>query len=205
MVFSPTISSDVTLDSAISISTGQILHVTPNDLPHLELPTYHFVFNSDFLQEYVLQPDSTVAVIKRQLTGTLQKALGMMAPVLGPVFDRLTQALYSSPDIVVLGFFCVILLLVFQILSWLRRALVFWTRIAFRMAFYAGLVALAASVWQRGLEASWADAVSIGGMLLKYGGWVKDTWMNEYRKYEQQGQKTRGGYAGQQAGSWRSR
>lgn len=127
-----------------------------------------------------------------------------MAPILGPVFDRLTQALYGSPDIVVLGFFCLILVLVFQILSWLRRALVFWTRIAFRMAFYAGLAALAASVWQRGLEASWSDAVAIGATLLKYGGWVNDIWMNEYRKYEEQGQK-RGGHPGAQAGSWRNR
>lgn len=127
-----------------------------------------------------------------------------MAPILGPVLDRLTQALYSSPDIVVLGFFCLILLLVFQILAWLRRALVFWTRLAFRMAFYAGLVALAASVWQRGLEASWSDAVAIGGTVLKYGGWVKDIWMKEYRKYEEQGHK-RGAYSGSQSGSWRNR
>lgn len=144
-------------------------------------------------------------MIARQITSTFHSALAMMAPVLGPIFDRLAQALYSSPDIVVLGFFCVILVVVFQVLSWLRRALVFWTRIAFRMTFYAGLVALAASVWQRGLEASWADAVAIGGMLLKYGGWVKDIWINEYRKYEEQGQK-RGGYSGAQAtGGWRNR
>lgn len=134
-----------------------------------------------------------------------------MAPVLAPLLDRLTQALYSSPDIVVLGFFCLILVLVFQVLSWLRRALVFWTRIAFRMVFYAGLVALAASVWQRGLEASWSDAMAVGATLLKYGGWVKDVWMSEYQKYEQQGQQTRGGYsspragAGARAGGWRNR
>ncbi|KAH8910600.1 hypothetical protein BR93DRAFT_955687 [Coniochaeta sp. PMI_546] len=164
-----------------------------------------FVFNSELLQEHVFQPDSAPAVIKRQLAGTLQKALGVMAPIIGPILDRLTQALYSSPDIVVLGFFCLILVLVLQILSWLRRALVFWTRIAFRMAFYAGLVALAASVWQRGFEASWSDAVAIGNTLLKYGGWVKDIWINEYRKYEQQGQKTRGGYSSPQAGRWRNR
>jgi hypothetical protein len=127
-----------------------------------------------------------------------------MAPVLGPVLDRLTRALYSSPDIVVLGFFCLVLVLVFQIMSWLRRALMFWTRIAFRMAFYAGLAAVAASVWQRGLEASWSDAVAIGGALFKYGGWVKDIWMNEYRKYEEQGQKG-SGYSGAQAGGWRNR
>lgn len=126
-----------------------------------------------------------------------------MTPVFGPVLDRLTQALYNSPDIVVLGFFCLILLLVFQILSWLRRALVFWTRLACRMAFYAGLVALAASVWQRGLEASWADALAIGGTLLKYGSWVKDIWMKEYRKYEEQGRKT-GAYSRGQSGNWRN-
>lgn len=128
-----------------------------------------------------------------------------MWPVLSPIFDRLIQALHSSPDIVVLGFFLVILLVIMQILSWLRRAIVFWTRIAFRMAFYAAIVAVAASVWQRGLEASWSDAAFIGSKLLTYGGMVKDIWLREYQRYEQQAQKTRGGYEGRTGGSWRNR
>jgi hypothetical protein len=159
----------------------------------------------DLLSEYVLDPRGTPVSVLGKITSTTQKLLGIMAPILSPIFDRLTQALYSSPDIVVLGFFLVILLVVVQILNFLRRALVFWTRIAFRMAFYAGLVALAASVWQRGLEASWSDALSMGSTLLTYGGMVKDIWLREYRRYEQQGQKTRGGYSGSKAGSWRTR
>lgn len=66
------------------------------------------------------------------------------------------------------------------------------------MTFYAGLVGLAASVWQRGLEASWADAMSIAGLVVRYGGWLKDVWVREYRRYEEQGQK--GGHSGRQAG-----
>ena len=175
---------------------------SPRTIAHPLTTATDTLFNSapDFIQEHVLQPDSAPATLKRQLLATAYKAFNTMSPIVLPLLNRLTQALYGSPDIVVIGFLLVALVLVFQILSWLRRALVFWTRIAFRMSLYAGLAALAASVWQRGLAASWEDAVAVGGALFKYGGWVKDFWMNEYRKYEQQGQ-ARGGHSGAQAGA----
>ena len=78
---------------------------------------------------------------------------------------------------------------------------------AFNLLFYAAIVGVAASVWQRGLEASWTDAVALAGTLAKYGGWVKDIWVREYRRYEEQGQgtKNRGGYVAPGAGGWRGR
>ncbi|KAB5580917.1 hypothetical protein GE09DRAFT_456327 [Coniochaeta sp. 2T2.1] len=158
-------------------------------------------FLPEFIHDHVLAPDS----LARQITSTLQSAFSPLLTTMAPLLDRLTQALYSSPDIVVLGFLALILVLVFQIMSWLRRALVFWTRMAFNLLFYAAIVGLAASVWQRGLEASWTDAVALGGTLVKYVGWVKDIWLREYRRYEEQGQK-RGGYSGARAqGGWRGR
>jgi len=42
------------------------------------------------------------------------------------------------------------------------------------MSIYAGLAALAASVWHRGLAASWEDASAVGGVLLKYGGCLNE-------------------------------
>lgn len=87
--------------------------------------------------------------------------------------------------------------------------MMFWTRLAARFTFYAGIVALGASVYHRGVERSWDDAVSFGGTLLGWAVMVKDLWMSEYQRYEEQAQS--GGYSGRQAqagagaGSWRNR
>ena len=109
-----------------------------------------------------------------------------MWPILGPVLDRLTQALHDSPDVVVLGFFLMVLLLVVQILSWISRALMFWTRLAFRVLFWSGVAAAAAIVWQRGIATTAADLVTVGGWVLGYAVIVKDIWVREYQKYEAQ-------------------
>lgn len=142
----------------------------------------------------------------RSITFSIQKFFSVVYPIVGPAMDRLIQALYNSPDIVVLGFVAVILLFMFQVLSWMRRFMVFWTRLAARFTFYAGIVALAASVYQRGFERSFNDAVSLGNTLLGWAGMIKDIWMSEYRRYEQQAQGSKG-YSAQGAGSgsWRNR
>lgn len=162
--------------------------------------------STSFIQEHVFQSDSAVGKIIRSITFSVQKLFSILYPFVGPALDRLTQALYNSPDIVVLGFVAVILLFMFQVLSWMRRFMVFWTRLAARFTFYAGIVALAASVYQRGLERSFNDAASLGSTVLGWAGMIKDIWMSEYRRYEQQAQGSKG-YSGQGAGagSWRNR
>lgn len=109
-----------------------------------------------------------------------------MWPIIGPMLDRLTQALHDSPDIVVLGFFVVILLLVVQLLSWISRVMMFWTRLAFRILFWSAVVAVASVVWQRGIGTTIGDLVNIGGKLMGYAVIVKDIWIREYQKYEAQ-------------------
>ena len=109
-----------------------------------------------------------------------------MSPLLTPFFDRLAQAIYNSPDIVVLGFFLFLLLLVVQIISWISRAMMFWTRMAFRLAVWAGFAALAAVVYQRGVTATSQDVLDIGIKLFGYATAIKDIWIEEYKKYEAQ-------------------
>lgn len=149
-----------------------------------------------------------MGIILRGAISSLQKAFSLLYPIIGPLLDRLTQALYSSPDIVVLGFLAVILLVMLQIMNWLRRAMMFWTRLAARFTFYAGIVGLGAHIYQRGLETSFNDAVRLGSTLLSWAGVLKDYWMSEYQRYESQGHGGKGhsgAQAGAGAGSWRNR
>lgn len=159
----------------------------------------------EILQEHVLDPKSPFQVFKHGAVFAIQKLVNIMWPFLVPVFDRLTQALHSSPDIVVLTFFLVLVFLVFQILNWMRRVLMFWTRIALRLVFWTGIVALVAVVWQRGLEASMKDAIAIGNWLLGYGAILKDVWLREYRRYEAQAKSQRSSSRGSRYASSRGR
>ncbi|KAK3330418.1 hypothetical protein B0H66DRAFT_611936 [Apodospora peruviana] len=151
----------------------------------------------EFINQNILAPSSPVQSLRRTAVATASSASRQMWPVVAPLADRLMQALYASPDIVVLIVFLFILLVAVQILNWTRRVMMCLTVLAFRLAFYAGLVALAAAVWQRGLEASVRDAVVVGSKLYGYAMGLKDVFVREYQRYEaQQAQAAAGGGGG---------
>lgn len=140
----------------------------------------------EFVHEHVLHPHSHVQTIKREVLTVVRNVTAAMYPVLEPLFDRLAQAIYRSPDIVVLGFFLVVLFVAVQIMSWVRRMLAFWTRVAVRLVFWAAVVATLSFVYQRGVEESVRDAVVFGGKLLGFAASVRNIWLQEYQKYQAQ-------------------
>ncbi len=103
-----------------------------------------------------------------------------------PAVDRVTLALYNSPDIVVLVFVVLVIALTIQVLAWVRRIMMWWTRLAFRVVFWTFVIGLIAAVWERGLEASLRDAIVIASKIAGYAAAVKDIWMREYQKYDAQ-------------------
>ncbi len=115
----------------------------------------------------------------------------MAYPLVERTVDRVTLALYNSPDVVVLVFILVSLAFVLQMLIWFKRILAWWTKLTFRLLFWACVAGLMAMVWQRGLEASLRDAVVIGGKVAGYAVVLKDIWVREYRRYEAQAQGAR--------------
>ena len=133
-----------------------------------------------------------------------------------PFLDRVARAAYNAPDVVVLLFVLVLVVLVLQVLSMVRRLLAWWTRLLFRLLFWAGIVVMVSAVWQRGLERSAEDAAAIVGRLYGYASFVGDIWRAEYNKYQQQqvqAQAANGGGSGgtyggatysyqQQRGGW---
>ncbi|KAK0633459.1 hypothetical protein B0T14DRAFT_415131 [Immersiella caudata] len=145
-----------------------------------------------FFNAYILSPASPIQALLRQL----QPLLSHMLTLLAPLFDRLTAALASSPDAVVLIFFLAVVVFVVQLLAYLQRIMLFWTRLAFRMLFWAGVFALGAMVWQRGLEQSARDAAVVGRGLVSFGTMCREVFLKEYRRYDDLEKARRAGAAG---------
>lgn len=110
-----------------------------------------------------------------------------MTPLIQPLLDRMTQMLYDSPDIVVLVFLLVMVVMIIQVLSWIRRLMVWATGLLFRMLFWAGVIAGIAVVIRRGPEKSLRDMVVVFSKIAGYAASLKDVWLSEYQRYDAQG------------------
>ncbi|KAK3365296.1 hypothetical protein B0T24DRAFT_431358 [Lasiosphaeria ovina] len=139
-----------------------------------------------FIQENLLDPASPAQAVKREASGALWAIGASVLPVVAPLVDRATAALSSSPDMVVAAAFLVVVLVVYQVLSLVRRVMMFWTRLAVRAVMWAGVAALLAMAWQRGIEASVRDAVVILSKVAGFGGGVANYFIQEYQRYDAQ-------------------
>lgn len=83
------------------------------------------------------------------------------------LFERAIGTLTTdSPDLATLAFLALICLISLKLLDMLRRTVLYWTKVAFKLAFYALVVGAGIYVWQRGIEQS-----------LKELGWVVGLFM----------------------------
>lgn len=138
------------------------------------------------LHQNILSPSSPLQTLRRQSIELLSTVFSIMTPVLQPLLDRLNTALTNSPDVVVLVFVAVLLLVALQILAWMRRMVAWVTGLMFRLVFWACVVAMAAVVVQRGPEQTVRDAVVVVSKVAGYGAALRDVWVSEYRRYEAQ-------------------
>ncbi len=163
-----------------------------------------------------LLPPSTLTTLHAALLASPLPALhaaltAFLARTLPPLLDSITALLASSPTLVAAGLLLLLSVLILQILSLAKRILLFWTRLAFRLALYACAGLLASLLWQRGLERSLVDGLAIAG---RVGGWVMavvGVWIEEYHKAQDvqrqsQGQQQQwGGQRGYSQGQGRGR
>ncbi|KAL1866445.1 hypothetical protein VTK73DRAFT_4702 [Phialemonium thermophilum] len=144
-----------------------------------------------YFHNHVFRPDAPIQILKQYLRDAADSVISAMWPLISPVLDRLVEALHNSPDLVVLGFFLLLIVLVLQLMSWVSRVMLFGARVAFRFICWAAVFAVAAFVWQRGIIATANDVADLGVRLLGYAVTVKDIWIREYRKYEAQTARSR--------------
>ncbi|KAL2259379.1 hypothetical protein VTK26DRAFT_6969 [Humicola hyalothermophila] len=138
----------------------------------------------NYLQETL--PPSLLPIVTSSLTALSTFTTQTLAPLLTLLLDRLTVLLASSPNAVALAVLVVLAVAILQVLALVRRIVLFWTRLALRLLFWAALGLLASVVWQRGVERSVRDAAVIAA---RVGGWavgVARVWWSEFERAQAQ-------------------
>ncbi|CAJ2513835.1 Uu.00g019540.m01.CDS01 [Anthostomella pinea] len=147
------------------------------------------------LHDHILHPNSTLSTLRNHISALSRRTLGLLTPYIAPLLERSIQALHDSPDVVVLAFLLAVLVVAIQAMLWVHRTMMFFTRLAMRLVWWAVVAGLLAAVWQRGPETAARDVVVFVSKAVGYAAVVKDIWMSEYQRYDAQ---TRGGSGGNQ-------
>lgn len=113
--------------------------------------------------------------------------------LVGTAWALVGAVLERAPDLVVAGAVLAVLVAVFQALACLHRLVMFWTRLALRLAWWAVLAGAVAVVVRRGPEAAARDVLVFLSRLAGYAVVVRDLWRTEYQKYDAQTKMGRGG------------
>ncbi|ATY60786.1 hypothetical protein A9K55_006609 [Cordyceps militaris] len=137
------------------------------------------------VHHHVLRADAPLQVYFAAARASVTRSAGAVTPYVAPLVERLLAWTHDSA----LGGLLVpltILVAAVVVMNWIRRVLLWWTRLALRAVLWATLAALAAWVWQRGLQASVRDVVVVAGKVAGYAAVVREIWWREYRRYEDQ-------------------
>ncbi|RGP74356.1 hypothetical protein FLONG3_6135 [Fusarium longipes] len=141
---------------------------------------------AESVQKHILHPRSPVQIVARNVLAQAQNVLDTVAPVLEPIFDRVMILLAENQGLVGVIASLLVLATVVIILNWIRRLLMWWTRMAMRIVTWAFMFALAAWIWERGVFESAKDMTVIGAKIVGYLTVIKDIWLQEYDRYEAQ-------------------
>lgn len=138
------------------------------------------------LKDNVLNPQTPFQIFRRQLVYGGEQAFRVIRPYAQMLVDRVIEFLQESPDIVAFAIVLGFLALALQIVLYIHRVMMFWTRLAMRTIMWALVAVVIAIVWQRGPETAFHDVLMFTGKLAGYLSLVKDIWLSEYRKYDAQ-------------------
>lgn len=108
----------------------------------------------DLYKDYIAQLIQLYRTVEPYLSSihrSLSSFQAQIEPLLLPHINAIAQWAYSSPSILIVGLFILILYILLQIISLIRRILAFWVRLLVKLTFWGAVVALGAVVWQRGI------------------------------------------------------
>jgi hypothetical protein len=141
---------------------------------------------AETVQKHILHPRSPVQIVARNVLVQVQKVIDTVTPILEPILDRVLILLAENQGLVGVIASLLVLATVVIILNWIRRLLMWWTRLAMRIVTWAFMFALAAWIWERGVFESARDMTVIGARIVGYLAVIKDIWLQEYDRYEAQ-------------------
>lgn len=152
----------------------------------------------DYIDVNVLHPQGPVQAWKREAVTQAQRGFDTAYPLVQPLLDRLLRAMAENQGLVGIAVVLTVITVVLVVLNWIRRLMLWCTRLTLRVAFW-GLLALVVSwAWERGPLQSMQDAVVVGSKIVGYLAALKNVWLSEYDRYE--GQQNMAGARGRGSG-----
>lgn len=140
----------------------------------------------DFIHKNALHPSSPPQVLRQHVVLGATRLFDALYPYVAPAVDATLAYLHESPELVSFGILLALLAATVVVLNWVRRVVAFWTALVLRVAFWAAVVAVLAAVVQRGVFETARDAVVVGGKVVGFAAAVKDVWISEYKRYEEE-------------------
>ncbi|GJC99617.1 hypothetical protein ColKHC_08443 [Colletotrichum higginsianum] len=137
---------------------------------------------ADFIHKNALHPSSPLQKLRAQALSAASRAIDELYPYLAPAVDATLEFLHSSPELVSFAVLLALLAATVVVLNWIRRVVAFWMALVLRLAFWAASSWLSRSgVWETA-----RDAVVVGGKVVGFAAAVKDVWISEYKRYEEE-------------------
>ncbi|EHK16823.1 uncharacterized protein TRIVIDRAFT_65432 [Trichoderma virens Gv29-8] len=138
------------------------------------------------IETHILDPRSPIQILKRQALALARRGASTVTPLVQPVAERGMAVLAEHQGALDLLLPLATIVATLVVLNWIRRILLWWTRLAMRAVLWAALVALAAWVYNRGVLVSARDAAVVGAKVMGYIAVLKNVWLDEYKRYEGQ-------------------
>jgi len=147
-----------------------------------------------FINTHILDPSSPFQAFVRHVTVFVSAAIARVTPLIGPAIDYLTHLIGENPNIVSAVIIIVLAYITLEILAFVRRVMLFWTRLALRLVFWGWIALLISFVWQRGVEKTVTDVSQWAGYTYGMVSKAVEIWVREYQvAREQQERASQGG------------
>lgn len=139
-----------------------------------------------YLQTYVLAPDSPGQLLLHRAGRAASGAASAAAPHVTPWVDALLGTMADNQGATGLVVALAVVTAVVVVMNWLRRLVMWWTRLAARIALWAVVALVVAAAWERGLARTTRDLVIASSTLAGYLASLRDVWVREYNHYDSQ-------------------
>ena len=152
------------------------------------------------IHTHILHPHAPFQIYKRRALVEAQRGLNAIYPFIQPFADRTIALVAENQGVAGLLVAMVLLGAVVAVVSLVHRVLMWCTRMAMRVVFWASVFAVAAWAWQRGPLETARDAVVMGSKIAGLLAGIGNFWLEEYNRYEGQQKESGGRGSGRSSG-----
>lgn len=140
---------------------------------------------SSFIHNHILNPHGPFQTYKREAQAQLERLLTALYPIVQPVLEKILALVSDNQGAVGVAATLALAAAVIIILNWVRRLMLWWTRMVFRLMFWSLVIAVAAIVVQRGPMQTAKEVVVVGSKIV---GWISAVQqaMQQQQQYGEQ-------------------